>query len=142
MGLIYAEQVEYMSVEKMQETHESEIKILNEIDKLATMYEIHKTEPDELEEKLEEYIVHVKEHFASEERLMEEYNFPSYEMHKIAHDMFLADLEYATIQWKKFGNIKKIINFVRKTPEWIVMHVNSVDAPTADYIARKMQTGT
>ncbi len=142
MGLIYAEQVEYMSVEKMQETHESEIKILNEIDKLATMYEIHKTEPDKLEEKLEEYIVHVKEHFASEERLMEEYNFPSYEMHKIAHDMFLADLDYATIQWKKFGNIKKIINFVRKTPEWIVMHVNSVDAPTADYIARKMQTGT
>ena len=28
MGLIYAEQVEYMSVDAMQETHENEIKIL------------------------------------------------------------------------------------------------------------------
>ena len=70
---------------------------------------------------------------------MQEYNFPSYEMHKLAHDMFLMDLQYATRQWKEFGDIKKIINFVAKTPEWIVMHVKSVDAPTADYLARKME---
>ena len=29
MGLIYAEQVEYMSVDQMQQTHEDEIKILS-----------------------------------------------------------------------------------------------------------------
>ncbi|MEN8304234.1 MAG: hemerythrin family protein [Campylobacterota bacterium] len=138
MGLIYAEQVEHMSLDQMQETHEREIKILNEIDNLAVDYEIHKEAPDKLEAKLDEYIEHVKEHFASEERLMEEYDFPNYEMHKMAHDMFLADLAYATMSWKKYGDMKKIINFVRKTPEWIVMHVNSVDAPTADYLAIKM----
>ena len=139
MGLIYAEQVEYMSVDEMQETHENEIAILNAIDKLATQCQIQKTPPDELEKKLNEYIEHVHAHFANEERLMKEYNFPSYEMHKMAHDMFLADLAYATKQWKEHGNIIKIINFVRKTPEWIVMHVNSVDAPTADFIARKQE---
>jgi len=138
MGLIYAEQVEHMSLDQMQETHESEIKILNEIDSLAVDYEIHKAKPDELEKKLNEYIAHVKEHFASEERLMEKYDFPNYEMHKMAHDMFLADLEYSTVSWKQRGDLKKIINFVRKTPEWIVMHVNSVDAPTADYLAVKI----
>ncbi|TNF44978.1 MAG: hypothetical protein EP216_01065 [Epsilonproteobacteria bacterium] len=141
MGMIYAEQVEYMSVEQMQETHESEIKILNEIDNLAVDYEIHKTNLDKLEKKLDEYIEHVKEHFANEERLMQKYDFPSYEMHKMAHDMFLMDLQYSTKQWKEYGDIKKIINFVRKTPEWIVMHVNSVDAPTANYLARKMEEG-
>jgi len=139
MGIIYPEQVEYMSVEQMQKTHEDEIKIINEIDKLAWEYETDKIKQDELENKLDEYIEHVKEHFTSEERLMQEYNFPSYEMHKMAHDMFLMDLQYATRQWKEFGDIKKIINFIAKTPEWIVMHVNSVDAPTADYIARKME---
>ena len=72
---------------------------------------------------------------------MEEYDFPSFEMHKMAHDMFLADLQYATMQWKRYGDIKKIIYFIRKTPEWIVMHVNSVDAPTANYLARKMEEG-
>lgn len=138
MGLIYAEQVEYMSVEQMQQTHEDEIKILNEIDKLAIDCERGVVELCELEKKLDEYIEHVKEHFAAEERLMEEYDFPSYEMHKMAHDMFLADLQYATMQWKKYGDINKIINFVRKTPEWIIMHVKSVDAPTANYLANKM----
>ena len=136
--MIYAEQLEYMSVEKMQQTHENEIKILNEIDKLAVGCARGSGEWGALESKLDEYIAHVKEHFATEEQLMEEYDFPSFDMHKMAHDLFLADLAYATRQWKEFGNINKIVDFVRKTPEWIVMHVNSVDAPTADYIARKM----
>ena len=138
MAMIYAEQVEYMSMEPMQKTHESEIKILNAIDNLAISYDHGEVPLSELEEKIDEYIEHVHEHFASEEHLMQQYDFPSFEMHKMAHDMFLADLAYATKHWKVHGDIKKIINFVRKTPEWIVMHVNSVDAPTADYIARKI----
>lgn len=143
MGLIYAEQLEYMSLDQMQETHENEIKILNEIDKLAILCDQQgEDKQDELVKKLDEYIEHVHKHFANEERLMLEYNFPSYDMHKTAHDMFLADLQYATTNWKQHGNINKIINFVRKTPEWIVMHVNAVDAPTADYIARKMDSAT
>ena len=139
MALIYIEQVEDMSVEQMQQTHENEIKILNEIEKLAFGFERKTVEIDELEKKLDEYIEHVQKHFASEERLMEEYDFPSYEMHKTAHDMFLLDLSSATRQWKKFGDIKKIINFVYKVPEWVVMHVNSVDAPTANYLHEKMK---
>lgn len=138
MGLIYIEQVEYMSIEQMQQTHENEIKILNEIDKLAILCDRGEAKQEELEAKLDEYIEHVHEHFANEEGLMLAHNFPSYEMHKMAHDIFLADLEYATKSWKVYGNIDKIINFVRKTPEWIVMHVNSVDAPTADYLAKKI----
>lgn len=139
MALIYVEQVEEMSVEQMQQTHENEIKILNEIEKLAFGFDRKTVELSVLEKKLDEYIEHVKKHFANEERLMQEYAFPSYDMHKTAHDMFLLDLESAVRQWKKFGDIKKIINFVYKTPEWIVLHVNSVDAPTADYLARKIE---
>ncbi|MBL6973418.1 MAG: hemerythrin family protein [Sulfurimonas sp.] len=139
MGLIYAEQVEYMSVDAMQETHENEIKILNEIEKLATNYLVRKTHKEELEVKLDEYIEHVHKHFANEERLMQEYDFPSYDMHKTAHDMFLLDLEYAMRPWKTSGDMKKIINFIFKTPEWILIHVNTVDAPTANYLASKMQ---
>ncbi len=139
MGIIYSAQVEFMSVDEMQETHENEIAIINAIDKMADEVVRGETTREALEAKLDEYIAHVKAHFANEERLMEKYNFPSIEMHEMAHEMFLMDLQYATRQWKEFGNIMKIINFVRKTPEWIVMHVNSVDAPTADYIARKME---
>ena len=69
---------------------------------------------------------------------MRKYDFPSYDMHKTAHDMFLTDISYAVKQWKEYGNVDKIINFIYKSPEWIVLHINTVDAPTATYIARKM----
>ena len=139
MGMLYPEQLEYMALDSMQERHESEIKILNEIDKMAMLLDRGEGTLEALEAKVEEYIAHVQEHFASEEKLMEEYDFPSYEMHKMAHDMFLVDLNYATKQWKRYGDINKMINFVRKTPEWLVMHVNSVDRPTADYLVQKIE---
>lgn len=139
MGILYSEQVEYMDVEEMQETHEREIALINEIDKLANRYETDTTIKKELEEKIDAYIAHVKVHFANEERLMQTFNFPSYEMHKMAHDMFLIDLQYATKHYKEYADIEKIINFIRKTPEWIVMHVNSVDAPTANFLASVMK---
>jgi len=140
MALLYAEQVEYMDVDEMQETHDEEIAILNEVDKLATYYMLDKTESKlaALEAKLDEYLAHVKVHFANEERLMKKYDFPSYEMHKMAHDMFLMDISIAIKQWKHSGDIDKVIRFIRNSPEWIVMHINTVDAPTSIYLAQKM----
>ena len=98
---------------------------------------------EELEKKLDEYIEHVHAHFANEERLMKKYNFPSYDMHKTAHDMFLEELESAVKLWKRYEDINKITNFIRRAPEWIVLHVNTVDAPTANFLVNKVdQTDT
>lgn len=138
MALIYIEQVEDMSVEEMQQTHENEIKILNAIDNLAISYDRKEATLEELEQKIDEYVKHVHAHFANEERLMKEYDFPSYDMHKTAHDMFLEELEHAIKYWKRYEDVTKITNFIRRTPEWIVLHVNTVDVPTANYLAKKM----
>ncbi|MBT5934813.1 hemerythrin family protein [Sulfurimonas sp.] len=138
MALIYIEQVEDMNVEEMQKTHENEIKILNAIDNLAISYDRREATLEELEKKIDEYVKHVHVHFANEERLMKEYDFPSYDMHKTAHDMFLEELQHAIKYWKRYEDITKITNFVRRTPEWIVLHVNTVDLPTSNYLAKKM----
>lgn len=127
-----------MSVEEMQQTHENEIKILNAIDNLAISYDRGEATLEELEKKIDEYVKHVHAHFANEERLMKEYDFPSYDMHKTAHDMFLEELEHAIKYWKRYEDITKITNFIRRTPEWIVLHVNTVDLPTSNYLAKKM----
>lgn len=140
MGLIYAEQVEYMSVEKMQKTHEDEIGILNEIDKLAILSDRGEATQEELVQKIDEYIEHVHKHFAYEEGLMLKYDFPSYDMHKTAHDMFLEELDHAIKYWKRYEDVNKIINFIRRTPEWIVLHVNTVDLPTSNYLAKKVDS--
>ena len=139
LALVYIEQLEDMNVEQMQETHENEVKILNEIDNLAFFHDRGEATLDELEEKINEYIKHVHEHFANEEQLMQKYDFPKYEMHKTAHAMFLEELEHAIKYWKRYEDITKITNFIRRAPEWIVLHVNTVDAPTANYLAKKME---
>jgi len=141
MALVYIEQVEEMSVAQMQETHENEIKILNAIDNLAIDYDRKEVTLEELEAKINEYVEHVHKHFANEEELMQKYNFPSYDMHKTAHDMFLEELDHAIKNWKRYDNIEKITNFIRRTPEWIVLHVNTVDVPTANFLAAKMKAG-
>ena len=93
---------------------------------------------EELENKINEYLDHLKKHFANEEKLMRKYDFPQYDIHKTAHDMFLEELNDAVKLWKRYENITKITNFIRRTPEWIVLHVNTVDAPTANFLAKKM----
>jgi len=138
VGLVYIEQLEEMSVEKMQQTHENEVKILNTIDKLAILHDRGEATLDELEQKIEEYVEHVHKHFAYEEGLMQQYDFPSYDMHKTAHDMFLEELQHAINDWKRYDKIEKITNFIRRSPEWILLHVNTVDVPTANYLAKKM----
>lgn len=138
MALIYIEQVEDMSVEQMQRTHENEVKILNAIDNLAISYDRGEATLEDLEQKIDEYVKHVHMHFANEERLMQEYDFPSYDMHKTAHDMFLEELEHALKYWKRYEDVTKITNFIRRTPEWIVLHVNTVDLPTSNFLAKKM----
>ena len=129
--------IDSVEVEKMHSIHENEIDLINEIDQLATDCVKGTADINDLADKLDEYITHVKEHFAYEEKLMREYSFPSYDMHQMSHEMFLADLQYATKHWKEFGDLNKIVSFVRRSPEWIETHIDSVDGPTAEYIERK-----
>lgn len=137
MAIISTGQVEHMSVDSMQEIHEKEIKLINEIDYLANKRLEGKTDIKELEVKLDSYIDNVKEHFELEEELMEKYDFPSIDIHELAHQMFMADLSYTIRQWKEFKKVEPIIKFVRKSTEWFEMHATTVDMPTANYIAKK-----
>ena len=138
MAIVYKEQVEHMDFEEMQEVHEEEIDMLNEVEKLAMQYKMNKTNMDEFTVKLDEYVAHVKAHFENEEKLMQKYDFPKYDMHKTAHDIFLMDLQVIGQQWHKYGSIDKVLNFLYKSPEWIILHIKTVDAPTATFLAQKI----
>lgn len=139
MAIISIKHAPVMSLELMQQLHEKEFTLMNEVDELANGVGKGENGWGDLEAKLDEYIEHVKMHFAEEEELMEEYDFHHYDMHKLAHDMFLADLAYATRQWKAFGEIEQVVAFVRKAPEWMMDHIMKVDVPTADYLAPRLK---
>jgi len=138
MAIMSINQVNYVELDQMQKIHEDEINLINEIDEIATACVRGDGDLDLLVEKLEAYVIHVKEHFEYEEELMEEHDFISYDLHKMAHDMFYADLMYATKHWKQNGDLNKIVAFIRKSPEWLESHIETVDAPTAEFLVKKI----
>lgn len=139
MPLLTIDQVQHISVDEMHHTHEEEISMLNEIDRLATIYENDKTKHKVLEEKLDAYIQHVKDHFANEERLMRLYEFPPYQVHKAEHDRVLHELNDIVIRWKQHGDIDAIITYLRQSVDWIINHINTMDHMTAMFISQQTQ---
>jgi len=137
MALLTINQVQSVCVDEMQHTHEEEIRMLNDIDELAIMYENDETKHEALEEKLEAYITHVKDHFTNEERLMRLYAFPPYQIHKAEHDRVLHELNSAVIRWKQHGQIDAIIAYLRQSVDWIINHIGTMDHMTAMFIAQK-----
>ncbi len=139
MALLTIDQVHHVSVDEMQHTHEEEISMLNEIDALATLYEKDKSIHEALEEKLDAYVQHVKDHFANEERLMRLYAFPPYPMHKAEHDRVLDELDDVLIRWKQHGDMNAIISYLRQSVDWIINHISTMDNMTAMYIAQQIK---
>ena len=137
MAILTIHEVNEVDLEQMQHIHQNEINLMNEIDSIAHACVQGGGDIDQLVEKLEAYVAQVKEHFEYEEELMEKHDFVSYDMHKMAHDMFMADLMYATKHWRENGDLNKIVEFVRRAPEWLSSNIETVDVPTAEYIAKK-----
>lgn len=131
MALVNIEDIVHLDVEAMQNTHEEEIIMLNEIDEIATKFETDETLKDILEEKIEAYVDHVIDHFENEERLMLVNNFGAYSMHKSEHDKVLKRFDEAYIPWKKEGDIWGMVKFLRSTTTWIKEHIAAMDTVTA-----------
>jgi len=138
MALINIEQLGYMEVEEIQKIHEDEINLINTIDSLARECVAGENKIELLAQNIEAYIKHVKEHFDYEEELMEEHDFFSYDLHAMAHQMFLADLMYAAKHFRENGDLNKIVTFIRKSPEWLESHIETLDVPTAEFLAKKL----
>lgn len=124
-----------VAVKAMHDVHVEEVAMINEIYALLDAVEAGSGDPALLADKVEAFLAHTHEHFAGEEQLMQEYAFPPYPMHKLAHDEFLHDLSEAVVQWKEDGNPVPIAHFMRKTlPAWMKEHIATMDFVTADFI--------
>lgn len=137
MALLTLDQVNRVALDEMQHVHEEEITLLNEIDGLADLYTADPSKKVLLEEKLEAYFLHVLEHFRKEELLMEQYGFPAYPIHKAEHDRVLSELNSVVLQWKEEGELSLVVNYLRKTPEWIINHIATMDTVTANFLAQQ-----
>lgn len=90
----------------------------------------------EVDAQLERLLQHTSQHFAEEQRLMQEARFPPYTMHKMEHDRVLEDMQARIAQWQQQRDASALKNYLENAlANWFVNHVSTMDFVTARYIA-------
>lgn len=82
---------------------------------------------------------HTIRHFAEEEKLMQETNFPGYTGHKEEHDSVLADMVTRIGHWKQHGDFAAQRNWLdMAVGGWPVADIASMDTVSARFAAAKL----
>jgi len=114
-----------VAFEPMNEIHENEVKILNEL--------LKKIENQEkIDDIYQEFLEDVMKHFSYEENLMEKYNFFAKIPHKMEHQRKLEELY--TIKKEKLNDFEFLKNyFTQNFIPWLKNHVETMDTVTAGF---------
>lgn len=122
---------------EINDVHFEEIDLLNRLHELlvgkgVTDEAINKSISD-----IQDLTVH---HFSFEETLMQQYDYPDYEMHKYCHDAFLKDLGDVVKKWYKEKDRAQLQTFLEKDIiEWLTDHIENFDRTIVDYFQKKMK---
>ena len=120
-----------VAYEDMNSVHAEEVELLNNIEELLEDNTIF----EKIDIAVEELLEHTREHFANEERLMLEVNFPAFRMHKNEHDRVLNEFQYILLDWRNKKDNSILKEYITEVvPEWLQQHIVSMDTVTAQFI--------
>ncbi|WP_457625888.1 bacteriohemerythrin [Persephonella sp.] len=134
--LLDISQIPRVALERMNRVHEEEIRLLNEL--YETIDECVRGEKslEDVDKAFRAFYEDVKQHFSSEQEMMEKYNFFAYPMHRGEHDMVLAQLENLKRRWEKEQNPELIKAYVEKEfLPWLMNHIQTMDTVTAHFLS-------
>ena len=82
---------------------------------------------------LSQLLEHTQTHFAYEEQLMSQYNYPEYEAHKSEHNRLMAHLVDLA---KRYNNGELLLSFaiVLELKGWAVVHIEKSDKPLGTFL--------
>ena len=137
--LISYEDVPQVSQPFMNETHKEDVDLINTLFEAILSFEQGSTDTDTIDSLYQSWIDHTISHFQTEEYEMVETAFPPYPMHKGEHDRVLTQMKEVFDAWQKHREIKILKTYlIEVIPEWLVTHISTMDAITANYIGGGM----
>jgi len=128
--LISQEQLPAIESSAMNDLHNEEIAIIAKLDSAA------KNGDEKIVfELLNELIVHTANHFAKEEKLMQEAEYPDYHMHKYEHAKQLMDIQSILSFMEMTNDIQSIPSYLENTlTPWIIEHVENWDSMASEFL--------
>ncbi len=79
---------------------------------------------------------YVKEHFAHEEELQRQYNYPQYEKHREWHKAYISQIEAIRNSFAVDGQTVSMVSEVNKKTAILIAHIRNVDSKLAEYIRK------
>ena len=127
------EQLPMVAIPSMNDTHLEEMIIINNLDTA-----IANSDVEAIPALLNELLEHSTIHFANEETLMQEAQYPDYQSHKSEHDRHLQELESLVSYFQRTKDPKAMYAYStgNLTP-WRIHHIQTMDTLMADYTIGK-----
>ncbi len=91
---------------------------------------------DVLSKTLANLISYTKVHFATEERLMQQYHYPEYAQHKQSHDQLTSQV----VQFQKEFEASRssmTVQIMQFLKDWLVHHIGQTDKKIAAFLKQK-----
>ena len=128
MELINLEDVIHLDIPDIDSQHESLIGLINLLHE-TMLQGSDKTAAELLSQLLE----HTRSHFAYEEHLMSQYNYPGYEAHKSEHNRLMQHLAQLAEGYKN-GELLLSFAVVLELKGWAVVHIEKSDKPLGIFL--------
>ena len=130
--MISKDSIPLVSLDSMNETHFEELDIVN---MLLTQLS-NEEEFEIISNSFEKLIQHIQEHFSTEERLMQEFRYPSYNMHRAEHTKVLNEARLSEMQWRNKKDRDALVEYLEENiAVWLDQHIKAMDTPMADFIS-------
>ena len=131
--MIKQSDIPLVSLATMNSVHFEEVEILNTL--LAQLDD--KADFKTLSKSMEKLLAHMQEHFAGEEKIMQEVQYPSFRMHKADHDKVLNEARYAEMEWRNRKEVDALREYLaEEIVPWLDQHIKAMDVPMADFVSQ------
>jgi len=131
--MIKQSNIPLVSRDSMNEVHLEEVELLNTL--LTQLHD--KADFETLSQSLEKLLEHMQEHFSSEEKIMQDAQYPSFRMHKADHDKVLNETRYAEMEWRNRKDVEGLSEYLaEEIVPWLEQHIKAMDTPMADFVSQ------
>ena len=129
MELIKLEDNLKLDIPEIDSQHETSIGLINLLHE-TILQGSDRAAQDEL---LSQLLEHTRTHFAYEEQLMSQYNYPGYEAHKSEHNRLMQHLVNLV---ERYENGELLLSFfvVLELKEWATVHIEKSDKPLGAFL--------
>ena len=87
-------------------------------------------------EALDELVDYTKTHFAYEEGLMQQYDYPEFEPHKAQHERMIQKVDDVLAEYEQDHDraMRHALDYLK---QWLINHINGTDKEYSEFLIEK-----